>query len=176
MEEIWKPIKNHTGYFISSLGRIKSFKKRREIILKQSPRSKAGYLSVSIWSDDAKKKTHDIHVLVAEAFLNHVSNGHEVTVDHIDNIKSHNNVSNLQLLSNRENVSKNTKRGTSIYTGVLWSKSMNKWVSRIIINKVRYIIGYFELEIEAGYAYQNALANFLQKGEVPIYTGKKLSK
>jgi len=53
MGEIWKPINNYSGYFVSNLGRVKSFKKCREIILKSSPRSKSGYLAVSIWSDNA---------------------------------------------------------------------------------------------------------------------------
>jgi len=53
---------------------------------------------------------------------------------------------------------------------------MSKWLSRITINRIRYIIGYFDIEIEASHTYQNALREFLEKGTVPNYTGKKLSK
>lgn len=157
--EIWKSIKNHDGYFISNLGQIKSFKKKREIILKQTPRTTSGYLCVSLWSDDGIKKTHNIHQLVAAAFLNHNPSGHIVTVDHIDNNKSNNSLDNLQLLSSRANVSKNTRVGTSKYTGVYWSKSMNKWTACIMINKVKNILGYFHNELEASNAYNLALNN-----------------
>ena len=155
--ETWKPIQNHNNYFISDLGRVRSLKKKRDIILKSSPRGKSGYLAVTLWSDNGIKKSYHIHTLVAEAFLNHISSGHKVTVDHLDNDKLNNRLKNLQLLSNRANVSKNTRMGTSKYIGVHWSKSMNRWKACIEIEGVKNILGYFNDEIDASIAYQSKL-------------------
>ena len=72
--------------------------------------------------------------------------------------KYNNSASNLQLLFSRANVSKDTRIGTSIYTGVCWSKSMKRWRAAISINGNRNILGYFYNEIDASNAYQTILA------------------
>lgn len=117
--------------------------------------SSNGYYTVSLFKFN--KKTFTNHILVAVHFLNHKSNGFKIIIDHIDNNKLNNNVSNLQLISVRENTSKDRKNKTSKYTGVSWYKITNKWKSSIRINgKVKHL-GYFENELDASNAYQSAL-------------------
>jgi hypothetical protein len=83
-------------------------------------------------------------MLVAMAFLNHKPDGtHKIVVDHINNNKLDNRVVNLQLISQRENLSKDRKDGTSKYVGVCWKKSRNKWQVDIKIDGKRKYLGLF---------------------------------
>ena len=83
-----------------------------------------------------EKKTHIIHQLVAIAFLGHMPDGMETTIDHINNIKTDNRVENLEVVTARENVSRyNENRVTSSKNrGVCWSKQNQKWHAQIQIN------------------------------------------
>jgi hypothetical protein len=160
MEEIWKDIKGHEGlYQISNFGRVKSFMSSNVIILKNTPDSN-GYLRVRLSSKYSYRKTHKIHVLVATHFLGHEPDGTtRIVVDHIDEDKHNNHVSNLQLISNRENVSRSTGKGTSKYTGVSLDKRNAKkpWRAAIRINGKKIYLGNFEKEEDAAKAYQDKL-------------------
>jgi len=114
--------------FSNSLAKI-----RKERIIKPQ-KNTHGYLSVGL-SFNGFLKNFCIHQLVAVAFLNHKMDGtYKIVVDHINNIKTDNRVGNLQLITSRENSSKE-KRGTSQYTGVSWNKKIQKWNSFISINR-----------------------------------------
>lgn len=163
MEEIWKDIKGYEGlYQVSNLGNVKSLKRKyvlREKILKKSV-NKNGYHCVGL-SKNGELKPFYVHSLVSMTFLNHNNKINNLITDHINNVKADNRVCNLQLISSRENTSKDRKNGTSKYTGVcsfIESKKV-KWVSAIRINgKIKYL-GRFKNEYEAHLAYQNALNN-----------------
>ena len=49
------------------------------------------------------------------------------------------------------------KKGSSIYKGVCWSKSKNKWRATIYYNNKQTHLGYFENEIDAHYKYEEFL-------------------
>ncbi len=105
MEEIWKNART-PGYSVSSLGRVRSearvVNRGRysvswpEKILKPRPHS-GGYLRVQLGGS----KDYYIHRLVAEAFLDNPNNLPEV--NHIDGVKSNNNVDNLEWVTPSEN-------------------------------------------------------------------------
>jgi hypothetical protein len=165
MNENWKDVIGYEGlYQVSNLGRVKSLNRfvtrgcnsvfRTGNVLKSSITK--DYLKV-VLSKDANKKTFTIHQLMAIAFLNHKVDGHKLVVDHIDSNKTNNRLENLQIVSQRENVSKSNKLKTSKYIGVFWCKSKNKWVSRITINNKRFFLGSFNCELTAHLAYQNKL-------------------
>jgi len=159
MEEIWKDVPNYEGiYQVSNLGRVKSLgndKKRREKILKGCVDS-AGYKHV-ILCNGKFNKLFKIHSLVAIAFLNHKPDGTtKIVVDHIDNNTLNNKLNNLQLITHRENLSKD-KKGLSKYVGVCWNKHSKSWKSYITINSKCYCLGYFKNEYDAHLAYQNKL-------------------
>ena len=168
--EIWKEVKGYEGYEVSSLGRVKSL--ARTVVYKDGrvykykskvlkPRTGTnGYLIVNIVKD-TKCKTRSIHQLLAEAFLNHTPDGYKLVVDHIDNNPLNNELGNLQVITARENTSKDRK-GTSKYTGVCWHKNHKKWIAGIKINgKIKHL-GYFTDELKAAEAYQNALAKLVK--------------
>jgi hypothetical protein len=167
ISEIWKDIPNYEGYYqVSSIGNIRSVNR----ILKYSngavriqkgkvmnrPMNQGYYYS--FLSKNNKTKSFRTHQLVASAFLGHVPCGLKIVVDHINNIKTDNRVENLQLITNRENIVKDTERGSSSHVGVIWCKKSKKWKASIRTPNIgRTHLGYFDDEKEASLYYQNAL-------------------
>ena len=161
-EEVFKDIPGYEGvYQISDLGRVKSLKLNRERILKPIV-SGNGYLFVNLFCE-GKQKNITVHQLVAIVFLNHTPCGHKIVVDHINCDEQDNRLSNLQLISNRENLSKDKKGYTSKYTGVCWKKQNKKWISQIIINGKAKYLGLFTDEYDAHLAYQRKLKEIINK-------------
>ena len=177
--EVWKPIKNYEGFYeVSNLGNIKSLSRivlrkgkypffSKEKILVQIINTR-GYKRI-ILSVNGIKVTKIVHVLVAESFLNHnVSNTENIIVDHKNNIRHDNKLSNLQLITQRENTSKDKKNTSSKYTGVCFRKSRGYWQSAIRIEgKIKHL-GYFKDELKASDAYQNALKKIQISNQIKI--------
>ena len=158
MNEIWKDVPGYVGHYkISNYGKIKSFKRGVYRILKPYPDTR-GYLQIDLFK--IKRNTRLIHSIVAEVFLNHNPDGTmKIVVDHINNNKLDNRSCNLQLITQRENSSKdNFRRKTySKYIGVCWRKDTQKWIANIRINGKTKHLGYFTDELEAAKAYKSAL-------------------
>ena len=169
--EEFRSISGYEGlYEVSNFGNVKSLINNK--ILKPCLGSR-GYYMVRVYKDN-KGNTMSIHVLVAMAFLGHKPDGYKIVVDHIDNNKLNNHVSNLQLISNRENTSKDKKNGTSKYTGVTWYNASNKWLAQIAINSKKKNLGLFETEDEAHETYQKAL-KMLNEGDLSFMKPKEFS-
>lgn len=164
MEEVFKDIPGYEGiYQVSNLGRVKSLAREikrkgisfcKEKMLK--PGKNARYLFV-VLSNGNIVKIKKVHQLVAMAFLGHKPDGtHKLVVDHINNNPLDNRLENLQIVTQRKNLSKD-KKGLSKYTGVSWHKSSKKWISKIRINGKNIHLGLFNTELEASETYQNKL-------------------
>ena len=105
--EYWKAIEGFEGeYSISTTGKVASNKSN--LILK-SRKDRYGYLLVTLWFK-GKAYTKKIHRLVAIAFIDNPNNLE--TVNHIDGIKTNNNLDNLEWLS----IADNHRHG--FYTGL----------------------------------------------------------
>ena len=158
--EFWKDVIGYEGlYEVSNLGRVKSLgnnKSKKEKILKPGLNN-AGYLRV-VLSKNKIRTNKSVHQLVAESFLNHIPNGNNLVVDHINDNKLDNRVENLQIITQRKNAYKTQGKYSSKYKGVHWCNRKYKWVSKIWINGKRKFLGYFVNEQEAAAAYQNELA------------------
>ena len=155
-EEIFKTIEGYEGmYEISNYGRVKSLKNNKEYILKPSL-DLNGYVIVSL-SNEGIKKTKTIHQLVAIAFLNHIPDGMKLIVNHKDFNRQNNHVDNLEIITQRENANLKHLLSSSQYTGVSWHKRDKKWQSIILINNKLKYLGYFNNELEASKAYEEAL-------------------
>lgn len=91
-QEQWKPIKDYENlYEVSNLGRVKSLHKGTERILNAGKCS--GYFFVNLYKD-GKKKTHLVHRLVAQSFLD---NPHSLPcINHKDENPLNNRVENLE--------------------------------------------------------------------------------
>ena len=103
--EIWKDIKGYEGlYQVSNLGRVKSERKNR--LLK--PRlQKNGYLRVNLYDKNSKRSTKSVHRLVAKAFISNPNNLE--FVNHKDENKTNNVVSNLEWCTAKYNSNYGTK-------------------------------------------------------------------
>ena len=160
--ETWKDIPGYKNYQVSNLGNVRSLNYRRTgkiKVLIKSINSRGRYkVNLSV-----KGKTfHNTHIsiLVAKAFLNHKPNGGKIVVDHINNIPTNDKLYNLQVITQRENTTKD-KKGSSKYVGVSWNKSSNKWQSSIYVNGKYKYLGIYKSEQKASQVYQNALKNII---------------
>jgi len=157
--EIWKIIDGFKDYEISSFGKIKSLKNGGVRILKPSINSN-GYYIISLCIDGISYKKK-IHQLVAKVFLGHNACGMELVINHIDFNKLNNNVSNLEIISQRENTSKrkNLENKTSKYIGVCFKK--NRYEVSIQINGKVHYLGRFKTEEEANEKYLSKLNSII---------------
>jgi hypothetical protein len=172
--EEFKDIPNYEGcYQVSNLGRVKSLRRYvshslygsmfiKESVLKQSFNGN-GYLIVNL-AKNTKYKTRTVHQLIAECFLNHKPCKFELVVGHKNDIRKHNYLENLHIITNRKNSDKHHLPSYSKYIGVHWQKNRKKWMARIYINKQRVYLGSFNLEIDAHNAYENKLKEITDAG------------
>lgn len=159
--EVWKDIPEYVGlYQVSNLGNVRSLNYLKQGFVKELKKyinSGSGRKSVSLCKNGKVSTNQNVYVLVAKAFLNHKSCGHKLVVDHIDNNALNDNLYNLQVITQRKNISKLIKNSTSKYTGVSKKTKEKKWTAQIQVNgKVKHL-GYFTDEKKASEAYQNEL-------------------
>lgn len=136
INEIWKNIDGYEGlYQISNLGRVKSLgneKNRKERILKLTKNKKTGYLQVGLHKE-GKAKRINVHRLVASAFIENPNN--LPFINHIDEDKTNNSVSNLEWCDAKYNNNYGTrnkrigvafsKKVLCLETGVTYSSTMD---------------------------------------------------
>ena len=111
-KEIWKDIPEYEGlYQASNLGRVKSLERFRkgkndslasvkEKILKPSINHR-GYYQVALCKNSIRKFYY-VHRLVYEAFNGSIPEG--LQVNHINEVKTDNRLSNLNLMTPKENI------------------------------------------------------------------------
>jgi hypothetical protein len=92
MSEEWKDIKGFEGYQISSLGRVKSLKHNKPRIMTLECGNK-GYYRIELYKDGKGIKKF-VHRLVAEAFIPNPLEFPQV--NHKDEVKTNNELSNLE--------------------------------------------------------------------------------
>jgi len=99
--EIWKEIEGYDGdYFVSNLGRVKSFKRYKEgKILEPNKNNSSGYLRVYLYKNGEKPKNKQIHVLIYENHIRKIPEGY--VIHHIDFSKD-NFLENLQMMTKGE--------------------------------------------------------------------------
>lgn len=78
-------------------------------------------------------------------------------IDHIDGNLINNKISNLRLVSYRENQQNQYKHRAGKLVGCHYSKRDKKWIAKLKISGISKNIGYFDTEREAHEAYCAAL-------------------
>lgn len=129
-------------YKVSNTGKVISVMSNK--ILTPYP-NWAGYLTVHLRNGRLKiNKVVAIHRMVAIAFLGDKTN-YGLQVDHIDNDKNNNSVSNLQWITGSENVSKAFKQGRpspkrNSITNRNGYRSPTAKLTKKDINEVKYLL------------------------------------
>jgi hypothetical protein len=176
MEE-YRVIKDFENYSVSNFGNVKSNVTNK--IIKQGKQN-SGYFFVILYKGPKLKENKTIHRLVAEAFIPNPKTTN--CVDHINNNKLNNNVSNLRWVSSTENNMNRSlsSKNTSGVKGVNWHKREQKWEARICVNGKRTRLGYFEKLEDALNARLKAsekyFGEFMNKCEKEITLNIKLPK
>jgi len=142
------------GYKITEEGDVWSFKGKKPLKIKLLV-NKRGYLFCNL-SVNGKHTKSKVHQLMAITFLGHKPCGHQFVVDHINNNSTDNRLKNLQIITNRQNTSKDKKRDLPI--GVCKYPKYNNYKAAIQVNGKNKHLGYFATQEEASRAYQDALA------------------
>lgn len=105
IKENWKNVEGYDDlYQVSDLGRIKSL--RRNIIMKPSVDGD-GYLQIILTNKSKQRKRFFIHRLVYIVFNGEIPSGYEI--NHKDENKKNNNISNLELLTKKGNINYGTR-------------------------------------------------------------------
>jgi len=140
ISEVWKDIKGYEGlYQVSNIGRVKSLKRIvirkdgsklsvKERILKPLTRPN-GYLQVHLSNYRGKGKYPLIHRLVCEAF--HENPENKPCVNHIDENKTNNVVSNLEWCTYEENINYGTRNRR---VGKAVAKALSQSVGQYTLN------------------------------------------
>ena len=164
IKERWKTVPGYGNYEVSSLGKVRSLNYRgwgriQELVINTIPN---GYCLTQLVNGSKRRKFY-IHQLVAMTFLDHKPEGSKIVIDHINSNKLDNRLENIQIVTNRENCSKEKTQKSGLPTGVTSPKRTKKFISRISINGKRQMLGSFSTPEEASQAYQNALKNYERK-------------
>lgn len=107
--------KVHDYYYITTCGKVISISHNKQKIMK--PDMNAGYQRINLYCSN-RTKHFKIHRLVALAFIPNPQN--KTDVNHIDEIKTHNYVKNLNWMTSKENSNYGTrnKRISNLTKGV----------------------------------------------------------
>ena len=98
-EEIWKDVPGYEGHYqVSNLGRVKSFKRGKERVLKPGFGAN-GYYHVVLYKG-SECKINLVHRLVSLAFLGES----KLDVNHKNGVKTDNRLENLEYCTKSENI------------------------------------------------------------------------
>ncbi len=144
IKELWKPLlAPNNDYSVSNYGNVKSKYRRLK-----TPLNSSGYRQVCI-----RGCRFTISRLMAEVFLNHNPSKTKLVVDHIDENKQNDNLTNLRLIKHRENVARSKKR--DLPTGV--GLHSGKYRARIVVDGKQENLGRFSTIELAKEAYDKRL-------------------
>jgi hypothetical protein len=164
MKEIWVPAKDYEGlYEVSNLGRVRSLERHvkhnygglrihKERIVRQG-NMHHGYKNAQLWRNRHCKNMR-VHRLVYESFVGPIKDGY--VIDHINRDTSDNRLSNLRQVTYRENAENKDMKMSSQHMGVSWVNKYSKWSAWIYIDGRNRFLGYYDDELKASEAYQEA--------------------
>lgn len=98
--EKYRDIEGYEGrYQVTSWGRVYNVERERFIRYQLTEK---GYARVDLIDENGKRTHYKVHRLVAKAFIKNPD--HKPQVNHIDGNKLNNSVTNLEWVTNKENV------------------------------------------------------------------------
>ena len=151
INEVWRSIDGYINYQVSNIGRVRKADTGRMLKLVLN----CGYYKVNLFNPT--RKLHCVHQLVAQEFLERPDETGIYFVDHINRIKTDNQVSNLRYATPQQNQMNRAKaigkQTSSQFKGVAFVKKNGKWKAYIRFNNKQIYLGYFSEEEEAALAY-----------------------
>ena len=148
-------IKDYEGlYIVTDGGRVFSLKSGKEL---KSYQGKDGYFRICLYKNGVKH-THKLYQIVFYSFHPNISKDKGYEIDHIDNDKSNNSLSNLRKITSRENTAKS--KHPKFRRGVRYFANIGKFGASISIEGESYHLGVFPNEEDASRAYYDALRNW----------------
>lgn len=180
-DEEWRGVEGYEGFYeVSSFGRVRSLERIIEKkdgtkqpvkprVLSQYKTGKTEnpkYYGVQL-TRNGKSRSKYVHRLVARAFLGERPDG--LVTNHINGDSFCNLSSNLEYITNRENVNhgKNNQ-----YAGVSYYRKTNKWRASILVGGKNISLGLHDTPEEAHQAYLNKLEEL---GETNKYAFKAMA-
>lgn len=199
MTELWMQSNMYPKYYVSSIGRVMHFHKGyNKWEIKSARYDKDGYLTIGVSTECGKNTTARVHRLVADAFIPNPNKC--PVVNHKDNVKDNNEVSNLEWTSISYNTSYayfmgviehgNAKKIKATIKGKLFSYydsvvsvannfDLGRSTVEYHVNNKQDLFGFISLEevanIPSGSLVNNKLTNYEEKKtrHNPYKVGKK---
>ena len=131
INECWRSIDGYINYQLSNTGRVRNASNGK--MLSDMRFDGKGYVMVRLCKDGIGKN-YKTHRLIAELFIPKANNDTKLEVDHIDQDKTNNIVSNVRWVTPRQNMwnrDKIRKETSSKYIGVSLDKSDHMWRAQI---------------------------------------------
>jgi hypothetical protein len=158
--EKWASIRGYGGWYdVSDHGNIRSWKDGKNGELDEPKTlktmvSSSGYVKVDI-SHNGIKRRLVMHELVAASFIGDRPNG--MHIDHIDEDKTNNHVSNLEYVTPRANCQRYHENNCGASKAVGVSRKRDKWASSIYANGKLHHIMVSDSEDECSAMYKLAV-------------------
>lgn len=172
-KRVIKQIKGYPRYYISNLGEVFIQKPDGSLQRKEGRPNLQGYLRIKLWNR-GHNRNFNIHRLVVEHFIGKIPKGY--VVDHIDGNKSHNYVTNLEIVS----VAENTRRASeSNYQMALGSRTaVNLYPLQVvgIIQEIYPKVKHLWAKGSNGNGYQNLIVKEVFNRTGILIDTKYLSK
>ena len=156
LEAPFLPIEGYERYLVNQHGIIHDRKRKKYFTGFEATTRKKTYLRVHLTNSHGKQKIHQLHRLIATAFIPNPNN--YPYIDHIDKNSLNNSLGNLRWCTPKQNSQNRVvcKTSTSLYMGVSWSTKHGKWAAGIKVNGVAHNLGLHSTEDLAALAYNSA--------------------
>lgn len=172
-KRVIKQIKGYPRYYISNLGEVFIQNPDGSLQRKEGRPNLQGYLRIKLWNR-GHNRNFNIHRLVVEHFIGKIPKGY--VVDHLDGNKSHNYVTNLEIVS----VAENTRRASeSNYQMALGSRTaVNRYPLQVvgIIQEIYPKVKHLWAKGSNGNGYQNLIVKEVFNRTGILIDTKYLSK
>lgn len=170
-KEVWKTVKDYPNYKISNRGELKYLRAGKWYKKHLKPNDD-GYVRVTLHKDRSSK-----HFRMADLVISHFTDlkvGKDQVIDHIDCVPHHNWVTNLQVISRKENTQRANLYSYGLKLGTRIGKSFTDLDSlAIVLNAIE--TGELEQKDITQFIKENSVFNSMSLKSARSYISKILS-
>ena len=162
-KEIWKTVKGYPNYKVSNRGELKYLRSGKWYKKNLRPNLQ-GYIRVTLHKDHSSK-----HFMMADLVISHFTNlkvGKDQVIDHIDCVPHHNWVTNLRVISRKENTQRASLYSYGLKLGTRIGKGFTDLDSLAIVLNA----------IETGELSQGNVNKFIENNTVFSSMSKKSAR